>query len=122
MVPALDTFGNNKRPTPIVTHVTEVKIPLLSDNNLLPVPDSDSVTPASVRQAGDWMAEHYRRAAAMMDLLARHGFTFRAEKKVIHCYSSEMEAGDTKRLLGEAGFKDREYQIVLEYTRGWGML
>lgn len=123
MVPALDTFRkDNPRPTPIVTHVTEVKFRLFPEDDPLNAAADEAVTPASVRRAGDRVADHYRRVAAMMELLAGQGFVFRAGKKMVHGYSREMEADDTKRLLLAAGFKDREFQIVLEYTRGWGML
>jgi hypothetical protein len=58
----------------------------------------------------------------MMELLADHGFIFRAGKNAVYCYSNKVEAGEAKRLLFSAGFRDREFQIQLEYTRGWGML
>lgn len=105
---------------PIVTHVTEVKIRLSLFWELSA--EGEPLTPRHVRQAGEHQAAHYRRLADMMDLLASHGFSFLASKKFIHAYSRQVEAGEIKRHLLAAGFNDREFQIVLEYTRGWGML
>lgn len=75
-----------------------------------------------VREAGARIAEHHARVAAMMELLDRHGFQFRAAKNAVHGTSAVVEAHEAKALLLAAGFHDREFQIVLEYTRGWGML
>lgn len=110
--------------TPIVTHVTQVTISLLPDDYVPkePTVSFEQVTPAMVKQLGKDMAGHFSRVASMMELLASHGFSFRRSNKSVHCYSSEVEAGEAKRLLLAAGFNDREFQIVLEYTRGWGML
>jgi len=110
--------------TPIVTHVTQVTISLLPDEHILTDSSTGSgpVTPHMVSQAGKQITEHFMRVTRMMELLAGHGFSFRGGQKAVHGYSSKVEAGEAKRLLLEAGFKDREFQIVLEYTRGWGML
>jgi hypothetical protein len=110
--------------TPIVTHVTQITVSLLPDDGTASqaVAGSETVTPAMVKQLGKDVAERYSRVASMMELLASHGFSFRRSNKAVHCFSSEVEAGEAKRLLLAAGFNDREFQIVLEYTRGWGML
>ena len=116
--------NHKKASTPIVTHVTQVTISLLPDEHILTdfSTGSGPVTPQIVSQAGKQITEHFMRVTSMMELLAGHGFSFRRSQKAVHGYSSEMEAGEAKRLLLEAGFKDREFQIILEYTRGWGML
>jgi hypothetical protein len=36
--------------------------------------------------------------------------------------STEVEAGAVKRQLLARGFRDREFRVVLEYVRQWGML
>ena len=110
--------------TPIVTHLTRVKFSLAPDDDRLAEAASDKelITPLMVNQAGRHISDHYTRVTKMMELLADHGFSFRAGKNAVYCYSNEVEAGEAKRLLLAAGFRDREFQIVLEYTRGWGML
>jgi hypothetical protein len=108
---------------PIVTHVTQVTISLEPDDLLTdPAISSGPFTPAMMRQTSKQISDHYTRVITMMELLKSHGFSFRADKQAIHCFSTEVEAGEAKRLLLAAGFKDREFQIVLDYTRGWGML
>ena len=110
--------------TPIVTHLTRVKFSLVPDDDRLAEAASGKklITPLMVNQAGNIISNHYARVTKMMELLAERGFSFRAGKKAVYCYSSEVEAGEAKRLLLSAGFTDREFQIQLEYTRGWGML
>ena len=109
---------------PIVTHVTQVTISLWPDNNVVSqtAAGNEPVTPALVKQSGKDIAAYFTRVASMMELLAGHGFSFSQSNRAVHCFSTEVEAGEAKRLLLDAGFKDREFQIVLEYTRGWGML
>jgi hypothetical protein len=116
--------SENTQAAPVVTHITEVKISLEPEENIIFDAASGrvAVTPIMVRQAGTQLAEHYERVAAMMEFLAGHGFTFSSRAKSVHCFSREVEAGEVKQLLIKEGFKDREFQIVLEYTRGWGML
>ena len=75
-----------------------------------------------VRQAGTQADAHHARVAAMMEFLSGHGFSFICKANAVYSFSRDVEAGVVKRLLIGAGFKDREFQIVLEYTRGWGML
>ncbi len=36
--------------------------------------------------------------------------------------STEVEAGAVKRHLLARGFRDREFRVVLEYVRQWGVL
>jgi hypothetical protein len=110
--------------TPIVTHLTRVKFSLVPDDDMLAEAASGKklITPLMVNQAGNHISEHYARVTKMMELLADHGFIFRAGKNAVYCYSNKVEAGEAKRLLLSAGFRDREFQIQLEYTRGCGML
>jgi hypothetical protein len=119
-----NTDDRKEASPPIVTHVTQITVGLLPDDGMASqsAAGGGQVTPVMVRQSGKELAEHYARVASMMELLAGRGFTFRADAKAVHCFSNEVEAGEAKRLLLDAGFKDREFQIVLEYTRGWGML
>jgi hypothetical protein len=120
------TDDHKKDSAPIVTHVTQITIGLLPDDkstiSQAAAGSGGPITPAMVKQLGKDIAGYYSRVASMMELLASHGFSFRRSNKAVHCYSREVEAGEAKRLLLAAGFNDREFQIVLEYTRGWGML
>jgi hypothetical protein len=36
--------------------------------------------------------------------------------------STDVEAGAVKRQLLARGFRDREFRVVLEYVRQWGVL
>ena len=58
----------------------------------------------------------------MVNFLEKLGFRISTGKACIVADSTDIEAGDAKRRLIAAGFHDREFQIVLEYTRKWGML
>jgi hypothetical protein len=108
---------------PIVTHLTKVALNLAPDQDDIDrLLASEPLDAAKVRAVGHLAAARAERVAAMMDLLSGLGFNFLLEKQLIACYSNELEAGEIKRTLIAAGFRDREFQIVLEYTRGWGML
>jgi hypothetical protein len=125
MVIIVKNSGDHKDVSPpIVTYVTQITISLLPEESVLSCAAETGglITTDLVKQSGKRIADHYVRVASMMELLAARGFTFRAGAKAVHCFSSAVEAGEAKRLLLDAGFKDREFQIVLEYTRGWGML
>jgi hypothetical protein len=71
---------------------------------------------------GSLLQERCERVVAMAEFLANLGFRISTGKDCIIADSSVVEAGEAKRKLIEAGFHDREFQIVLEYTRKWGML
>jgi hypothetical protein len=71
---------------------------------------------------GALLQERCERVVAMAEFLATLGFRISTGKDGIVADSSDVEAGDAKRKLIGAGFQDREFQIVLEYTRKWGML
>ncbi|MEG6586646.1 hypothetical protein [Dendrosporobacter sp. 1207_IL3150] len=108
---------------PIVTHITRVSLKLVPDpetyNYLINNTQVSSDIIQQYRQiSNNWL----NRVAAMVELMAQKDFDFYIEEQTVYCYSRQVEAHEIKRMLTEAGFKDREYQIVLEYTRGWGML
>lgn len=118
----MENVRQKNRP-PIATHLTQVKLRLAPDESYWEnVRRGVKVDAAAVRQAGQLMAERANRVAAMMDVMAARGFVFEADRMVINCYSGKVEAYEIKQDLIAAGFKDPEFQIVLEYTRGWGML
>ena len=108
---------------PIVTYVTRVGLPLEIDpEELNALRTVHCIEPDIIRLIGSKMAQRAERIAAIMELLAAKGFTLRLEKQAVYGYSNEVEAQDIKRCMLAAGFKDREFQLLLEYTRGWGML
>jgi hypothetical protein len=77
---------------------------------------------AAVLAYGSLLQERCERVVAIAEFLAALGFRVSNGKDGIVADSSEIEAGDVKLRLIAAGFHDREFQIVLEYTRKWGML
>lgn len=104
----------------MVDHLTRVRIPLLDGD---PPLDPDAApTAAAVRAAGERARAHAERVARMIEALAERGFTFRAERGRVVAESAAVEAGEAKRHLLALGFRDREFQIVLEYARRWGIL
>ncbi len=107
-----------------MTHLTQVTISLHPEDHLFTSPEKNNepITTDMIRQMAGQTADHMARVISMMELLTAHGFIFHADKKAIHGFSRKIEAGEAKQLLLSAGFSDREFQIVLEYTRGWGML
>lgn len=108
---------------PVVTYLTRVILSLNPDVlTSAKEADNDGVTTQTVRQMGQNMKNRADRVAAMMELLERLGFAFSVKKQVVTAYSNQIEAYEVKRELKNAGFIDREFQIILEYTRGWGML
>ena len=114
---------NNKTgKPPIVTHLTRVSFRMESGDSRVEMGQAAVVNADLVRKIGRQGQERAERIAAMMELLACKGFSFRAEQDVIYAYSSEVEAFEVKQYLLAEGFYDPEFQILLEYTRGWGML
>lgn len=112
-----------KEKTPVVTHLTRVGLSLLPDTDVFQaLPVVGQPTPEVIRSIGRTMAVRAERVAAMMELMAAQGFSFESDKRAIYAYSNEVEAFQIKRDLIRAGFADYEFQIYLEYTRGWGML
>lgn len=109
---------------PIVTYLTQIVFHLTLNQE--DIDDAaiwqGTVGSGQVRRLGELMTKRTERVAAMMDLLAASGFEFDVKKNVVYATSDQVEAFEAKHSLLEAGFKDREFQILLEYTRGWGML
>jgi len=108
---------------PIVTYVTRVGLRLEMDPDVhSAVMTASTVGPDLVRKLGIKMAHRMERVVAIMELLATKGFIFEMDKQVVYACSNQVEAQEIKRCMLNAGFKDREFQLLLEYTRGWGML
>jgi superfamily II DNA/RNA helicase len=108
---------------PMVNHLTRIILKLVED----PVPydivaAAEPLTPDSVRQFGRQLEGRAERVAAMMEALAERGFTFKFEKDRIFADSSAMEAQEAKKYLIARGFQDREFQVMLEYARKWGVM
>lgn len=114
---------DNKIKPPVVTFLTQVRLRFDYDESCLEgLRRGQIVDPGVIREAGLRLAARFERVAAMMDFLKDRGFICRAGRQVVCCFSNEVEAYEIKRELIAAGFSDPEFQIVLEYTRGWGML
>ena len=54
--------------------------------------------------------------------LAGRGFSVREERRRMVAESASVGAQDVKRYLRSLGFEDREYRVVLEYVRKWGVM
>jgi predicted deacetylase len=110
---------------PVVNHLTRIILKLIEDPvpyDLVAPSEQQPPTAANVRRFGDRLARRAERVAAMMDVLAARGFTFKFEKDRVFADSNEMEAQDAKRYLLSQGFEDTEFQVLLEYARKWGVL
>ncbi len=110
---------------PVVNHLTRIILKLIEE----PVPyelvapsELQPPSAAGVRRFGESLARRAERVAAMMDVLAARGFTFKFEKDRVFADSIEMEAQDAKRYLLTKGFEDTEFQVLLEYARKWDTL
>jgi hypothetical protein len=62
------------------------------------------------------------RSADIVRALALHGFAVRRDGRRLVAESDRVEAQDAKRYLRSLGFRDREFQVFLEYVRAWGIL
>jgi hypothetical protein len=62
------------------------------------------------------------RAEDLVRALALRGFSVRRERDRLVAESDRVEAQDAKRYLRSLGFRDREFQVFLEYVRAWGVL
>ncbi len=62
------------------------------------------------------------RAGDLARALAERGFALRRERRRVVADSTTVEAQDAKRYLLSLGFRDREFQVFLEYVRRWGIL
>lgn len=105
---------------PVVTHRTSVILALAPDMTITAAEqDLVTITPEVVQQA---MYFHADRVVGIMAVLARLGFEFSIKEHTVTAYSDQIEAYEVKKEIKNAGYVDREFQIVLEYTRGWGMM
>lgn len=106
-----------------VNHNTRVTLKLppvwKPDHSITAMPD---VNRDEILAYGEACNSRCVRAVEMMDFLEKLGFRISSGKDCLFADSTEMEAKDVKLRLIAAGFHDREFQIVLEYTRKWGML
>jgi hypothetical protein len=62
------------------------------------------------------------RSADLVRALASLGFAIREEPRRIVADSSTVEAGEAKVRLRSLGFGDRDYQLLLEFVRQWGVM
>lgn len=107
----------------VVNHLTRVVLQLRPDPDCYEaVNRTGNITPETVKEFSRVLANRAERVAAMMDDLQAAGFTFTAKDDVIYADSKEVEAFEVKEYLRGKGFKDREFQIILEYARKWDML
>ena len=107
----------------VVNHLTRVVLHLRPDPDCYQtVNKAKQVTPQLVKDFSQVLAHRAERVAAMMDALQTLGFEFIAKEDVIYADSKQVEAFEVKEFLISKGFKDREFQIILEYARKWDML
>lgn len=107
----------------VVNHLTRVVLHLRPDPDCYEtVNKADKVTPQLIKEFSKVLAHRAERVAAMMDALQAIDFTFIAKDDVIYADSEKVEAFEVKSHLLSSGFKDREFQIILEYARKWDML
>ncbi len=108
---------------PVVTFITRVSMQIGQDEFCREkLKRGAEISPETIRELGNRQKEQADRIADMMDILKKDGFSFEAAPGVVYAYSNKVEAFEAKQLLLSNGFRDRDFQIVLEYTRGWGML
>ncbi len=62
------------------------------------------------------------RAEELAGALALRGFSIRRVAGRLVAESDRVEAQDAKRYLRSLGFRDRDFQVFLEYVRQWGIL
>ena len=106
-----------------VDHLTRIILYLVDEPMPYDILTKDEpLSPVTVRRLASHLAQRLQRVAAMMELLAPRGFSFRQDKNCIYAESTEMEAQEAKRYLLANGFQDKEFQVWLEYTRKWGMM
>jgi hypothetical protein len=105
---------------PIVNHVTLIRIGLHAN---LPIDLSTLAEgPHRLREAGVLAKAHYDKLAAMMEALAELEFVFSTDKNYLYGKSETIGAREAKEYLLAKGFQDQDFQIHLEYSRGWGMM
>lgn len=62
------------------------------------------------------------RSGDLVRALASLGFAIREEPRRIVADSSTVEAGEAKARLRSLGFGDRDYQLLVEFVRQWGVM
>ena len=62
------------------------------------------------------------RASALGAVLADLGFKQHGRGRRAVWMSTTVEAGAAKAHLRDRGFADREFRVVLEYVRRWGIM
>lgn len=108
---------------PVVHHNTRVTLKLPPAwKSEQPIVRKASVDREKILAQGEEFRLRSERVVAMMDFLAGLGFRLSSGTNCVYADSTEIEAGDIKKRLIAAGFRDWEFQIVLEYTRKWGMM
>ncbi|HAK73946.1 MAG TPA: hypothetical protein DCP36_10830 [Sporomusaceae bacterium] len=105
---------------PIVNHVTLIRIGL--NANLALDLGTLAEGPHRLREAGVLAKAHYDKLAAMMEALAELEFVFSTDKNYLYGKSETVGARESKEYLLAKGFQDQDFQIHLEYSRGWGMM
>jgi hypothetical protein len=80
------------------------------------------VTIDQIRKAGEWIKIHYDKVAAMMEALTAIGFQFSAVNGRVYAVSDTVGAREVKEYLLKQGYQNTDFQIHLEYARGWGMM
>ncbi|WP_333595054.1 hypothetical protein [Anaerospora hongkongensis] len=105
---------------PIVNHVTFIRMGLAVNLPIhLNTPQEGS---HRLREAGILAKAHYDKLAAIMEALTELKFVFSTDKNYLYAKSEIVGARDAKEYLLAKGFKDQDFQIYLEYSRGWGMM
>ena len=107
----------------VVNHNTRVTLklpPAWKPDN--PIVATETAERSRILDYGEELRQRSVRVVEMIDFLSGLGFRISAGKDCVYADSTEIEAKEVKKRLIAAGFQDREFQIVLEYTRKWGML
>ena len=106
-----------------VLHLTRVVLdlfdqPLAFDN----VPNNKVLTCEEIKTYTEHITHRIERVNAMCAVLEELNFELTYKKNTIYAESANVEAQEIKGILKAKGFKDVEFQVILEYVRKWGML
>lgn len=107
---------------PVVHHKTSIILKPHLDKSLLFAIHATPMMAEQFRACGGSQMGKAQRIAAMIDLLAAIGFDFRIENQSVFAESTEVEAQAAENYLVANGFDYSEFQVILEYTRIWGMM
>lgn len=80
------------------------------------------LTSEDVRVCSDIITCRLKRIQEMCVILTELKFKLTYEKNAIYAESADVEAQEIKGILKSRGYKDTEFQVILEYVRKWGML